>query len=190
MSLKIRRGTCTLLGLAMVAACAPRSVSGAGTPATSGSHDWPVYGGQAAGDHYSNLSQINRKNVRRLQVAWTYDAGEEGGLETTPIVVGRVLYAYTATQKAVALDAATGKLIWQFDSGIHGKNPVRGLTYWSDGHESRIFAPVTSFLYALDARTGKPVQSFAEDGRIDLRKDLRGDYQLQSVAMTSPGIIY
>ena len=190
MSRKIRGAACTLLGLALIATYWARSVSSAGTPTKAESHDWPVYGGQAAGDHYSNLSQINRKNVRRLQVAWTYDAGEEGGLETSPIVVGRVLYAYTATQKVVALDAATGKLIWQFDSGIHGKSPIRGLTYWSDGRESRIFAPVTNFLYALDARTGKPIENFAEGGRIDLRKDLRGDYQLQSVQMTSPGIIY
>ena len=190
MSRKIRRAACTLLGLAVIAAYGDRSVSSAGTPAKTGSHDWPVYGGQAAGDHYSSLSQINRKNVRRLKIAWTYDAGEEGGLETSPIVVGRVLYAYTATQKVVALDAATGKLIWQFDSGIRGKNPIRGLTYWSDGRESRIFASVTNFLYALDARTGKPIENFAEGGRIDLRKDLRGDYRLQSVQMTSPGIVY
>jgi glucose dehydrogenase len=152
--------------------------------------DWPAYGGQAAGDHYSSLSQINRKNVKNLQVAWKFDAGEEGGLETSPIIVGRVLYAYTATQKVVALDAASGKLIWTFDSGITGKNPVRGLSYWTDGKQGRIFAPVTNFLYALDARTGKPIAEFAEGGRIDLRKDLRGDYQSVSVAMTSPGIIY
>ncbi len=128
--------------------------------------------------------------MHRLRVAWTYDAGEEGGLETSPIIVGTVLYAYTATQKVMALDAATGRLIWKFDSGIKGKNPVRGLTYWTDGRESRIFAPTTNFLYALDARTGKPIPDFAENGRIDLRKDLRGDYRLQSVAMTSPGIVY
>jgi glucose dehydrogenase len=176
--------------MALIAAYGARSVSHAGTAAKAESHDWPVYGGQAAGDHYSNLAQINRENVARLRVAWTYDAGEEGGLETSPIVVGRVLYAYTAKQKVIALDAATGKLIWQFDSGINGKNPVRGLTYWSDGRDSRIFAPVTNFLYALDARTGKPIESFAEGGRIDLRKDLRGDYRLQSVQMTSPGIVY
>src|SRR5271165_4478662 len=74
----------------------------------TGPLDWPVYGGQAAGDHYSSLSQINRKNVQKLQVAWKFDAGEEGGLETSPIIVGRVLYAYTATQKVIALDAASG----------------------------------------------------------------------------------
>ena len=152
--------------------------------------DWPVYGGQAAGDHYSSLSQINRKNVRKLQVAWKFDAGEEGGLETSPIIVGRVLYAYTATQKVIALDAASGKLIWKFDSGIKSKIPIRGLSYWTDGKQARIFAPVTNFLYALDAQTGKPMPSFGEAGRLDLRKDLRGDYQLQSVAMTSPGIVY
>jgi len=157
---------------------------------TAASLDWPVYGGQAAGDHYSSLSQINRKNVQKLQVAWKFDAGEEGGLETSPIIVGRVLFAYTATQKVVALDASSGKLMWKFDSGIVGKNPVRGLSYWTDGKESRIFAPVTNFLYALDAQTGKPIQDFAEGGRIDLRKDLRGDYQSVSIAMTSPGIVY
>src|ERR1700674_269539 len=132
--------------------------------------DWPVYGGQVAGDHYSSLSQINRKNVHRLQLAWKFDAEEEGGLETSPIVVGRFLYGCTATQKVIALDAASGKSIWRFDSGIKGKNTVRGVSYWTDGKESRIFAPVTNFLYALDAQTGKPVPSFGENGRIDLRK--------------------
>jgi glucose dehydrogenase len=152
--------------------------------------DWPVYGGQAAADHYSSLSQINRKNVRELQLAWKFDAAEEGGLETSPIIVGRVLYAYTSTQKVVALDAASGKLIWKFDSGIKGKNPIRGLSYWTDGKQGRILAPVTNFLYALEAHTGKPVPEFGEGGRIDLRKDLRGDYRLQSVVLTSPGMVY
>ncbi|MGA8438092.1 MAG: c-type cytochrome [Candidatus Sulfotelmatobacter sp.] len=190
--LETKRGAIAWFGLAVFAASFARCQSdiSVGAQAKGKTVDWPVYGGQPAGDHYSSLSQINRKNVQRLQVAWTYDAGEEGGLETSPIIVGRVLYAYTATQKVIALDAATGKLIWQFDSGIKGKNPIRGLTYWTDGKDSRIFAPVTNFLYALDAHRGKPVADFAENGRIDLRKDLRGDYQLQSVQMTSPGIVY
>lgn len=192
MSLKIRLAACTCWALTIVAACTAWFGSGASAtePARSESHDWPVYGGHAAADHYSSLSQINRKNVHRLHVAWTYDAHEEGGLETSPIIVGKVLYAYTATQRVIALDAVTGGLIWQFDPGFKGRNPVRGLTYWSDGKEARIFAPITNFLYALDAPTGKPIPDFAENGRIDLRKDLRGDYRLQSVAMTSPGIIY
>jgi glucose dehydrogenase len=193
-SIRLGRTEAVVVILALIFA----TCSGAHAQSPPGNHgsvtatslDWPVYGGQAAGDHYSSLSQINRKNVQKLQVAWKFDAEEEGGLETSPIIVGRVLYAYTATQKVVALDASSGKLMWKFDSGIVGKNPVRGLSYWTDGKESRIFAPVTNFLYALDAQTGKPIPDFAEAGRIDLRKDLRGDYQSVSIAMTSPGIVY
>ena len=152
--------------------------------------DWPVYGGQAAGDHYSGLTQINRSNVAKLAEAWRFDAHEEGGLETSPVVVGRVLYAYTATQKVIALDAGTGKLLWTFDSGVKGTQPARGVAYWRDDKRGVIFAGVMNFLYALDAGTGKPIAGFGEDGRIDLRKGLRGEYQLQSVVLTSPGMIY
>src|SRR4051794_24707641 len=68
--------------------------------------DWPVYGGQKADDRYSPLRQINRSNVGKLGVAWTYDTGEKGvGMQTSPLIVGRTLYAYTPTQKVIALDA-------------------------------------------------------------------------------------
>src|SRR6476659_10037553 len=100
--------------------------------------DWPVYNGGADGDHYSKLTQINRDNVSKLQVAWTFDTGEKGGIQTNPLIVGRTLYAYTPTQKVVALDAATGKLKWKFDSGINGSQPVRGVSFWTDGKEARI----------------------------------------------------
>ncbi|GAC1702260.1 MAG: hypothetical protein NVS9B4_07220 [Candidatus Acidiferrum sp.] len=154
------------------------------------SQDWPVAGGQAANDHYSSLSQINRENVKNLAPAWTFDTGEKGGMENNPVIVGRVLYAYTPSQKVIAVDAALGKLLWKFDSGIKGSEPTRGVTYWTNGTESRLFAGVMNFLYALDPATGKPVNTFGEGGRIDLRKDLRGDYQAQSIVLTSPGIIY
>jgi quinoprotein glucose dehydrogenase len=152
--------------------------------------DWPVYGGQPEGDHYSGLSQINRGNVGRLREAWKFDSAEEGGLETSPIVVGRTLFAYTASQKVIALEAPTGKLLWKFDSGIHSSQPTRGLAYWTDGTQGRVLAGIMHYLYALDAVTGKPIPSFGEQGRIDLRKNLRGDYLSQSVVLTSPGIVY
>ena len=151
--------------------------------------DWPAYGGRQ-GDHYSPLTQINRADVSSLRLAWKYDSGEDGGMETSPIVVGRVLYAYTPSQKVIALDAVTGKLLWKFDSKLVGTQPVRGVTFWTDGKDSRLFAGITNFLYALDPENGKPVSSFGENGRIDLRKDLRGDYTRQSIALTSPGTIY
>ena len=152
--------------------------------------DWPVYGGQPEGDHYSPLLQINRGNVGRLREAWKFDSAEEGGLETSPIVVGRTLFAYTASQKVIALEASTGTLLWKFDSNIHSSQPARGLAYWTDGKQGRVLAGVMHYLYALDAVTGKPIASFGEQGRIDLRKNLRGDYLSQSVVLTSPGIIY
>jgi quinoprotein glucose dehydrogenase len=152
--------------------------------------DWPVYGGQLAGDHYSALSQINRANVSRLRVAWKFDTGEQGGMQTSPIIVGGVLYACTPSQKIIGLDAATGTLLWKFDSGIAGTQPLRGVAYWSEGNDSRILAGVMNYLYALDAHTGKPIESFGENGRVDLRKDLGRDYTRQAVAMTSPGVVY
>jgi quinoprotein glucose dehydrogenase len=156
----------------------------------SAGHDWPVSNGDAAGDHYSTLSQINRQNVHALRVAWTFDTGETGGMESNPIIVKGVLYTFTPSQKVIALDAVSGKLIWKFDSGIRSTQPARGVAYWTDGKESRIFATVSNFLYALDAATGDAIPSFGERGRVDLRKELRGDYQQQSVIPTSPGIIY
>jgi glucose dehydrogenase len=160
------------------------------TSSPSRNVDWPVYGGQTANDHYSPLTQINRGNVGKLHIAWTFDTHEKGGLQTSPLIVGRTLYGYTPSQKVIAIDAATGKLLWTFDSGIAGTQPARGLTYWHEGSERRLFAGQMNFLYALDPDTGKPIVSFGENGRVDLRKNLRGDYQQQSVALTSPGAIY
>ena len=99
----------------------------------TGMQDWPAYGGGPANIHYSSLAQINRSNVKQLEIAWTFDTGEQGGLQTSPIIVGGVLYGITPTQKVFALNAATGKLLWKFDSGIKGTQPDRGLAYWSSG---------------------------------------------------------
>ena len=153
-------------------------------------HDWPAYGGGPEDTRYSPLQQINRENVRTLQVAWTYDTAEEGGLETSPIIVNGVLYGITPAQEIFALDAATGRQLWKFGSGIEGGQPNRGLSYWASGADQRILVGITNFVYAIDARTGKAITGFGEDGRIDLRKNLRGEYQRQSLVSTSPGVVY
>ena len=152
--------------------------------------DWPVYGGTSENNHFSSLTQINRKNVKRLRIAWTFDTEESGGLQTSPIVIDGVLYGLTPTQKVFALNAATGKLLWKFDSGIRGTQPDRGLAYWSDGHSSRILVGVMNFVYALDAVTGNVISSFGKAGRIDLRDNLDRDPASQSIYMTSPAVIY
>ena len=154
------------------------------------SRDWPVYGGSPEYQHYSPLSQINRSNVKQLQVAWTYDTGEQGGVQTSPLVVDGVLFGISPSQKIFAVDAATGRELWKFDSGIKGMQPDRGLAYWSDKDNKRILVGVMNFLYALDAKTGKPIASFGTDGRVDLQENLGREPRFQSIALTSPGIVY
>jgi len=154
-------------------------------------HDWPAYGGTDENNHYSSLAQINRTNVKQLSLAWSFDSQEEGGLQSTPIVVEGVLYGITPTQKIFALDAATGRLIWKFDSGIKGTQPDRGLAYWAQGKDKRVLVGVMNFVYALNATTGRPIASFGRHGRIDLRENLgREPATSQSVDLTSPGIVY
>jgi quinoprotein glucose dehydrogenase len=153
--------------------------------------DWPAYGGSAASTHYSSLSQINRSNVKNLQAVWSFDTGEEGGLQTSPIVVNGVLYGLTPSQKIFALEAVNGKLLWKFDSGVHASAPNRGLAYWSDGHDQRLLVGVLNFVYALNATTGQPIFSFGQNGRIDLREGLgREPVSAQSITLTTPPIVF
>ena len=178
------------LYLAAVAAI-PLLFAADGGQASGGARDWPAYGGVSAGTRYSSLKQINRSNVQHLRVAWTYDTGEgRGDPQTEPIVIDGVLYGVTPRHKVVALDAATGALRWRFDSGIAGRGPNRGLVYWASANDRRIFAAVQSFVYALDAGTGKPVAGFGKDGRIDLREGLGRDPAKQSIVLTTPGIVF
>ena len=153
--------------------------------------DWAAYGGSVEDDRYSPLTQIDRNNVHQLKVAWTYDTAEEGGLQTNPLIVGERLFGYSPTQKVFALDATTGKKLWTFDVGTPGLQPTRGLSYWTDGAHSILFAGVLSYLYALDPATGAPISSFGEGGRIDLRKGLgEADVKQSFAALTTPGVIY
>jgi len=153
-------------------------------------HDWPTNGGASGNAHYSPLAQINRGNVARLEQAWSFDTQETGGLQTSPIIVDSILYGITPTQKIFALNAATGKLLWKFDSGIVGTQPDRGLVYWSGGNDKRILVGVMQFVYALDAATGKPIPTFGKDGRIDLRENLSRSDPEPFVSLTSPPVVY
>jgi quinoprotein glucose dehydrogenase len=151
---------------------------------------WPAYGGGPEGIRYSSLDEITRDNVRTLELAWSYDTGETGGLQTNPIVVGRMLFTTTPKARVIALDAATGALVWRFDSGIESSGPNRGVTYWSSGDDKRLFTTQGRYVYALDAASGRPIAGFGKDGRIDLHDDLGRPPDLQSVRLTTPGSIY
>lgn len=159
------------------------------SPVDRSTIDWPVYGGNAAGQRYSGLDQINRETIGGLSRVWRHETGE-GGLQTSPIVVDGVLYGYTPELEVIALNAATGERLWTFRAPQTGRQPSRGLALWRDGGEQRLLAGVMGDLWALDARTGQPVKAFGTDGRVDLRAGLGGDEQRHAVFMTSPGVIY
>ncbi len=159
--------------------------------------EWRTYGGNPAGTRYSTLTQINRQNVGQLKVAWTYDTGDafkDSEMQCQPIVVNGTLYATTPKLRLIALDPATGKLRWQFDPNpaarVIGKSRNRGVTFWQDGEDQRIFLAASYYLYAVDALSGKPVASFGDNGKVDLREGLGRETEGMSISATSPGIVY
>jgi quinoprotein glucose dehydrogenase len=160
-------------------------------------NDWKVFGGGSENIHYSTLKQINRDNVNRLEVAWTYDTGDAfsgSEMQCNPIIVDGLMYATTPKLRVIALNAVTGELRWSFDPNEKDKSPGkmrnRGLSYWTDGVEKRIYFVFRNFLYALDARTGNPVNSFGENGRVDLRQGLGRDLKEINITVSSPGVVY
>ena len=151
--------------------------------------DWASFGGGPAGDHYSPLAQINHANIGMLAPAWRFDTGV-GMLQTSPIVVNGTLYGVDVDQSVFALDAATGRLKWRHQATEQSEQPVRGLTYWTDGKIRRLFSGNGSYLVALDAETGTPAPDFGHEGRIDLRDGMGRDATALPVFMTTPGVIF
>jgi quinoprotein glucose dehydrogenase len=170
------------IAFASVLMAAPALVA---APALGAGRDWAIYGGTPEGNRYSSLTKITKANVTGLKRAWTFTMEAGGDPQTHPLAIGGVVYAYTPDLQMIALDGATGKRLWQFDAGVAARGAQRGLTWWSDGKQTRLFASVMNYLYALDPATGKPIASFGAGGRIDLRDD-----EKFYVSLTSPGVIY
>lgn len=154
--------------------------------------EWPVNGGPY-NIRYSTLDQITPANVARLQVAWTYDshdAFKNSEMQSNPIVVDGALYATTPTLRVVALDAATGRELWTFDPNPPGpptrRYRQRGVTVYRD----RVFTTWRNFLYALDRHTGRPIKTFGDNGRIDLRQNLDWPVDRAFISASSPGVIF
>jgi quinoprotein glucose dehydrogenase len=154
--------------------------------------EWTMHGG-ADNIRYSPLTQINRDNVTKLQVAWTYDSHDAfkgSEMQSNPVVVGGVLYATTPTLKVIALNAATGKELWKFDpsggAASRARFRHRGVTV----HDDRVFVTYRNWLYALDRTTGKPIEAFGAAGRVDLREGLGMPPERASVSASTPGAIF
>jgi len=160
-------------------------------------NSWRVYGGDLKGTHYSELDQIHRDNVAGLQVAWRYRIKDykenQPPIQCNPIIIDDKMYLTTPSMNAVALNAATGTELWKFNpweaEEEEGRGVSRGLTYWNDGEDSRLFYGVGNYLYSLNAETGKPELDFGTNGRIDLREGLGRENQYYASSRT-PGVIY
>ncbi len=147
--------------------------------------EWPSYGGDVGSTRYSPLDQINAGNFSKLQVAWRFKTDNlgptpEGNLEGTPLMVKGVLYATAGTRRnVIALDAATGELLWKYSENEGPRGAAaprqlsgRGLAYWTDGTEERIVYVTPGYrMIALNAKTGAPITSFGKSGIVDLKDD-------------------
>ncbi len=165
--------------------------------------EWRYYGADAAGTKYSPLAQIDASNVRRLHIAWSWDAKNFGSTpefnwEVTPLMVGGRLFLTAGTRRdAVALDAATGETLWMYrlEEGPRGETVARrnnrGLAYWSDGRDERILLISPGYhLIELDARTGRTIPAFGSDGVVDLWEGLdRDPVKPGDIGSSSPPIV-
>ncbi len=154
---------------------------------------WRTYAGGAHSSQYSALDQINKSNVDRLAVVWQFPVGQRSVL-FNPIVVGDVMYVLARDNEIVALDAATGEELWAHPHD--GPVTARGINYWEseDGADKRLLYLHAGFLTALDAETGKTIESFGKDGRVDLRDALAADgrdiSKIRPLMTNNPGRVF
>jgi quinoprotein glucose dehydrogenase len=152
---------------------------------------WSDYAGTADSAQYTALTQITRDNVKNLQIAWTFPTGDNRKYNFAPLMANGMLYVMGKGNSIVALNAATGKEIWTYaPSPVFAQITSRGINYWQskDGKESRLFFTGNHALRALDAKTGKPVESFGVNGAVDLKQGLdRDPAKLTVLGSMSPG---
>jgi len=185
--------------------------SGTALAQTPDASDWGYYGGDMFGQRFSRLSEINRKNVTHLTVAWTYRTGENGAgfaranklsFEATPILAFGLLYLETPTNIVIALDPQTGVQRWRFDPHIdrsrqYSEASSRGVSIWEDSDSRHTGAcarrvltgTLDARLLAVDAATGEPCKDFGTDGQVDLTNGLR-IRDRAAYLVTSPPAIY
>ncbi len=178
--------------------------------ADRGPVDWAFWGGDPGGTHYSTLTEINTSNVAQLRQAWTWKTGETelkeydtrpGMFENTPVMLDGVVYATSPYNRVVALDPETGTELWSYDpkSYVDGQPPNgtgyvhRGIALWRDSHDGnkpRIYLNTRYRLISIDAKSGKPVASFGDNGVVDLSQGLVWQINKMHYTETSPPVVY
>lgn len=172
--------------------------------APGGTVEWPYYGGNSYAQHYSPLDQIDAGNVADLRVVWRWSAADYGPEpeargQATPLMLDGVLYTTAGTTRnIVAIDARSGETLWHWDpdegerfEASPRKLSGRGVAWWSDGDDDQRIITVTPgfHLAALDANTGLPLESFGDDGVVDLMQFIRGPADNVIVTSTSPPMV-
>jgi quinoprotein glucose dehydrogenase len=152
---------------------------------------WPAYLGGPGSEQYSSLTQINKSNVKQLEVVWSYPTGEKGNYLFSPTVVDGVMYVLAKNNSIVALDAVTGKERWTHPNT--GAVTQRGINYWEnkDRSDRRLLYMNAGYLTAIDARTGDTIQSFGDNGRVDIRVGLDRDIDaFPPLQPSNPGRVF
>ena len=201
MTTRIRRAALTVLLLVG----AGFSLLSRGHAQTTGNGEWPSYGGDLAHTRYAPFDQINASNFGSLEVAWRFSTvnlgpSPEYRFQSTPVMVDGVLYTTGGSRRAVtALDAATGEQLWVYslNEGERGANAPRrlsgrGLAFWSKGRDKRVLYVTPGYqLVALNAETGRPVESFGKRGVVDLYEtlDQGGEWDKRQIGLHSPPTI-
>jgi quinoprotein glucose dehydrogenase len=194
---------------AVVAALILTGFALAATAAQRPDHDWPYYGADQAATKYSSLADISTANVRHLKLAWRWETGEQplaqygttpGKFEATPIVIGGVMYLSTPYNRVVALDAASGRELWSYDpqAYLDGQVPNgtgfvhRGVAAWRDSAIGALRILINSRyrLIELDARDGRPVMQFGQNGRVNLLDGLHWPVDPKHYTNTSAPLVY
>jgi len=174
--------------------------------------DWPTYGSDAGGLKYSPLADVNRSNVAKLAVAFTWEAHElaiaasegqkaarPGQFQATPLAIHDTLLFSTPFNRVIALDATTGRQYWAYDpqpwktygQPSNGTGFVhRGVATWTDGKQRRVFMNSRWRLIALDAATGKPIESFGTHGEVDVTTNLSRPVRKEHYTNTSPPVVW
>ncbi|HEY7337992.1 MAG TPA: PQQ-binding-like beta-propeller repeat protein, partial [Bryobacteraceae bacterium] len=163
----------------------------------SGQTDWPMYAHDANSTRYSPLAQITTGNVSKLVRAWSVDTkpapdARPRDARTTPLVIKGVMYFVTGFQGVVAVEPETGKTLWTFEHK-HNPRPAKGIAYWAGNRNSPptlFFGTDDGFLIALDAKTGKPVPGFANEGELDLKRDMKTNHPNAQYGLNGTAIVY
>ena len=160
-------------------------------------NSWTTYGGDPSGSKYSSLDEINVRNVNSLKLLWTYEAFDKNekhknGIQCNPIVIDDRIYLIGPDFNVHSINAENGDLIWKYNPFEEKKisGTIRGVTYYNDGKNGRIFFVAESLLFCLNAKTGQLINSFGSGGKTTINKGFERNTADLLITATSPGIIY